>query len=308
MKLISGSGNLPLAAAVAQQLDTRLVARDLSRFPDGELHVTLQESVRGDDAYVIQPTGPPVEERLFELLLITDACRRAGAARVTAVMPYFGYARQDRRGGGREPVVARLVADLIGAAGVARVLAVDLHTVSLEGFFSVPVEHLTAAPILIESIRRRLVPHSVLVSPDLGAAKLVERFATVLRLPLAVVHKHRVSGEQVHASAVAGDVRDLAPFIVDDMISTGGTIEAAIGALRAAGSRPPIGVAATHGVLSGTAIERLAGLGVGPVIVTDSLPLPRSDTLEVVSLAPLLADAIDRLHHGRSLDGLILHE
>jgi ribose-phosphate pyrophosphokinase len=310
-KLIAGQANEPLAESIARHLNVRLSSRKIHRFPDGELHVEIEDSVRGDDVYVIQPTGPPVEERVFELLFLADACRRAGAAGVTAVVPYFGYARQDRRASGRAAVGARVVADLLVAAGIQRVVAVDLHAAALEGFFAVPLEHLTAVPALLDRVRGRVSPSgSVVVAPDLGAAKLAERYAAALDLPVAIVHKRRVSGEEVRVRAIAGDVRGRAPIIVDDMISTGGTIEAATESLLASGCRPEISVAVTHGVLAGTALDRLARLQMRPLIVTDSLKLPATGNLpiEVASIAPLLADAIDRLHHRRSMSEIILRE
>jgi ribose-phosphate pyrophosphokinase len=309
-KLAAGRDRRPYRS-IARQLNVRLSGRKIHRFPDGELHVELEDSVRGDDVYVIQPTGPPVEERVFELLFLTDACRRAGAAAVTAVIPYFGYARQDRRASGRAAVGARLVADLLVAAGIQRVVSLDLHAASLEGFFAVPLEHLTAVPVLLDRLRGRVSPSgSVVVAPDLGAAKLAERYAAQLELPVAIVHKRRVSGQEVRVRAIAGDVRDRAPIIVDDMISTGGTVEAAVEALLAAGRRPEISVAVTHGVLAGTALDRLARLGMRALIISDSLKLPATASLplEVASIAPLLADAIDRLHHHRSLSEIISRE
>ncbi len=309
-RLIAGQANSPLAESIARRLNVGLVGRTIRRFPDSELQVELEEAVRGDEVYVIQPTGPPVEAWVFELLFLADACRRAGAAGVTAVMPYFGYARQDRRATGREAVGARLVADMLAAGGIDRVVALDLHVVSLEGFFAMPLEHLTAIPALLEHLRGRVSSASVIVAPDLGAAKLAERCAQTLQLPFAIVHKRRVSGEQVRVRGIAGDVRDRSPIIVDDMISTGATIEAAVGALLSAGCRPEFCVAATHGVLVGAARDRLARVGVRSLIVTDSLSISpgESPPLEVVSVAPLLADAIDRLHHRRSLSDLVKHE
>ena len=310
LKLIAGNANVPLAENIAHALDVPLSNRDIYRFPDGELHVEIQETVRGDDVYLIQPTGPPVEERLFELLLLADACRRAGAASVTAVVSYFGYARHDRRASGREAVGARLVADLIGAARVNRVVALDLHVTSLEGFFPVPVEHLTAVPRLLEQVRCRVTDNSIVVAADLGAAKLAERYASALGVPAAIVHKRRLSGEQVRVRAIAGEVRGRVPLIIDDMISTGGTVEAAVKALVEAGAVPEVDVVATHGVLVGAAIERLAGCGVRGLIVTDSVMIPDTQALplEVVSVGSLLADAIGRLHRGQSLAALIRHE
>jgi ribose-phosphate pyrophosphokinase len=265
--------------------------------------------VRGRDVYLVQPTGPPVDEHLMELLMLADASRRAGAARVTAVMPYFGYARQDRRAHGREPVGARLVADLIRTAGIERVVAIDLHSAALEGFFSMPLEHLSAVPTLAEAARALVGLDAVIVAPDLGAAKLADRYADLLDLPVAIVHKARISGEQVRVRRITGDVLDRQPIVVDDMISTGGTIEAAATALLAAGAAPEIMVVATHALLVGAAEERLARAGVRRLIATDSVPptaggrLPR----ETVSVAWLLADAISRLHRDLSLTDLIAH-
>jgi ribose-phosphate pyrophosphokinase len=309
-RLIAGQANPPLAESIARCLNVQLVGRTIRRFADGELHVELEEAVRGDVIYVIQPTGPPVDAWVFEMLFLADACRRAGAASVIAVIPYFGYARQDRRATGREAVGARLVADMLAAGGIDRVVAVDLHLVSLEGFFAVPLEHLTAVPAIVERLRARVTAASVIVAPDLGAAKLAEHFAQALHLPVAIVHKRRLTGEQVRVRAITGEVRGRAPIVVDDMISTGGTIEAAVAALLSAGCQPDLCVAATHGVLVGAALERLARLRIRALIVSDSLAIPTVDSppLEVVSIAPLLADAIDRLHHRRSLGDLIKHE
>ncbi len=308
LTLFSGSANVALAEAVAGRLGTRLGRRLLQRFPDGELHVTLEEPVRGHAVYLVQPTSPPVDGHLIELCLLADACRRAGAAHVTAVIPYLGYARQDRRTRGGEPVGARVIADLIGAAGVGRVVAVDLHSAALEGFFGTPLEHLTAVPLLAEAVKASIGGRGVVVAPDLGAVKLAERYARILNQPVATVHKVRVSGTEVSVRAVVGEVRGRAPVVVDDMISTGGTIEAAVGALLEAGCTPDVTVAATHALLVGPAVERLRGLPMRRLVVTDSvalgpdLPLP----LEVAELGPLLAEAIDALHRGRPLGGPVL--
>ncbi|HEU5041845.1 MAG TPA: ribose-phosphate pyrophosphokinase, partial [Gemmatimonadales bacterium] len=252
---------------------------------------------------------PPVEEHLFQLLLLADACRRAGAARLTAIVPYLGYGRQDRRASGREPVGARLVADLLAAAGLDRIVAVDLHSGTLEGIFTTPLEHLTAVPILCEALRPRLPADAVIVAPDLGATKLAERYARLLGLPAALVHKRRLSGERVAVRGVTGEVRDRTPLVVDDMITTGGTVEAAVGAVLEAGARPEVTVCATHGLFVGPAMERLARLPVSRLLTTDSVAAPAGGgpTLERVTLAPLLADAITRLHGDRSLAELIVH-
>jgi ribose-phosphate pyrophosphokinase len=229
--LFSGSANLPLSEAIATKLRIPLGRRELARFPDGEIHIELHASVRGQDVYLIQPTGPPVAEHLLELLLLADASRRAGAERLTAVIPYFGYARQDRRAHGREPVGARLVGDLLLANSVDRMVGVDMHTSALEGFFSIPLEHLSAASLLAEAARPHIIANTVVVAPDLGATRLAEHYATILGVPVAIVHKTRLSGHEVSVRTITGEVRDRAPLLVDDMIGTGGTIAAAVDAL-----------------------------------------------------------------------------
>jgi ribose-phosphate pyrophosphokinase len=210
--------------------------------------------------YVIQATSPPVDTHLLELLFLADACRRAGAAQITAMVPYFGYARQDRRARGREAVGARLVAELLGSSGLHRLVAVDLHTVALEGVFPIPLEHLSAVPLLVEAVRPWVTDNTVIVTPDLGAVKLAERYATALQRPLAIVHKTRLSGADVRVERIVGEVHGRVPIIVDDMISTGGTIAAASQALLAAGCAPPVMVVTTHGLLVGPAVERLRSI------------------------------------------------
>lgn len=304
-----GSANLTLAAAVAERMGMTLGSRVLTRFSDSELHIEVQESVRGRDVYLIQPTSPPVHEHLFELFMLADACRRAGAARLTAVIPYFGYARQDRRATGRDPVGARLIADLFTTSRIERVVAVDLHTAALEGFFPFPLEHLSAISILAHASASSIPAESVIVAPDLGAVKLAERYARILHMPIAVVNKIRMSGEEVKAKEVVGDVRGRPILIVDDMITTGGTIAAAVNLVRAAGAASDVTVAASHGFFVGPAQERLRVLGVKRFIVTDSVVLAADLHLpvEVVSVAPLLAEAVNRLHENRSLSDLIAH-
>lgn len=307
--MFTGSANVPLAAAVAEQLGVPLGSRFVHRFPDGELHVELQESVRGHDVYLIQSTSPPVEAHLLELWFLADACRRAGAAHLTALVPYFGYARQDRRASGREAVGARLIADLFAASGLQRLVAVDLHSAPLEGFFSIPVEHLSAVPRLAEAVRPLIPANAVVVAPDLGAVKLAERYARCLHLPMAIVDKERLTGEQVRVRRVVGRVEGCPVLVVDDMISTGGTVQAAIQALLAAGCAPEVTVAVSHALLVGPAVERLRALPVRRLLATDSVAAPAQLPVPVhgVSLAPLLAEAIQRLHYQQSLGDLILH-
>jgi ribose-phosphate pyrophosphokinase len=309
LALLCGPASEPLGGLVAEALGVAPVGCEVVRFPDGELHVQLRDTVRGRDLFLIQATSPPGEQCLLELLLIADACRRGGAGHLTAVMPYFGYARQDRRAKGREAVAARLVADLIQAGGIQRIVVVDAHTAALEGCFSIPFEHLSAAALLIEGVRPLCDDASIIIAPDFGAVHLAERFGRALGLPIAIVHKTRVSGEEVTVTGVTGDVRDRAPVIVDDMISTGGTVEAAYQALRAAGCRPELVVAATHGLFAGNANERLSLLPLRQVVVSDSVALPARVPFprQVIGLQDVLADAVRRLHEQRSLSDLIAH-
>ena len=282
---------------------------DVTRFHDTELKVEVLESVRGRDVYLVQPTSPSVDQHLIELLFFADACRRAGAAKLTAVVPYFGYARQDRRAKGREALGARLVADLIRTAGIGRVVAVDLHTPSVEGFFGVPLEHLSAVPLLARAVLPALQFDPVIFAPDVGAVKLAERYAQALQAPLAVVHKVRLSDEEVQTGGTIHEVRGRSGVVVDDMVSTGGTIEAAVKAFIALGGEPDVVVVASHGLLVGPAVERLRGLSLKSLFVTDSVEVPQNLPLpiKVVSLAPLLADAIDRMNKDQSLSDLIGH-
>ena len=215
LKILAGSANLSLAENIARNVNVKPVRRVLERFPDGELHIELQESVRGHDVYLIQPTCPPVDEHLFELLLMADACRRAGAVHLTAVIPYLGYARQDRRAHGREPLSVRLIADLLATSGIQRVVAVDLHSQGVESAFAIPVEHVSAVPILAEAVRPSVPRNAVIVSPDLGAVKMAERYAKLLDLPVAIIHKTRISGAEVSVQRIVGDVRDKQVLIVE---------------------------------------------------------------------------------------------
>ena len=307
--LLSGSANQPLARAIAQRLGVALGECEVRRHPDGELGVRVGTSVRGCDVFLVQPTSPPVETHLMELLLLADACRRAGAARVSAVVPYFGYARGDRRASGREPVATRLVADLLTASGLDRVVGVDLHTSSIEGFFTIPIEHLSAVPLLAEAVRPHVSDQSVIVAPDLGATTLAERYGNLLSLPIAIVHKSRVSGAEVVTTGITGEVAGRAPIVVDDMISTGGTILATLDALSNAGALPGAIVSASHGLLVGPAVQRLRVPATRQLLLTDSVAAVTDPAVphQTVSLAPLLADAIARLHEDRSLADLLLH-
>ena len=294
--LFGGTANPGLAEAVARELGVALGRSRVERFPDGELSVTLLDSVRRKEVYVVQPTSPPVNDHLVELLTFADVCRRAAAARVTAVVPYFGYARADRRVGHREPITASMVAALMQTAGIHHVLSVDLHTAQLEGFFQVPVDALTAVGVIAKALVGTLPDDLIVVSPDAGRVRMATDYARLLGAPVAIIIKKRESGSRTEATHLVGDVRGRACLIVDDMISSGGTLVSSIRALREAGARE-FHVAATHGLLVGDACARLEEAGVNEVVVTDTVCVPCRDwpRLRVVSLAPLLGEAIRRM-------------
>lgn len=303
--LFAASASRDLARSIGQYHDLVFSHCSTDRFPDGEVSVVLDEPVRNREVIILQATSAPVNDHLMELLALVDACRRAAAARIVAVIPYFGYARSDRRDGRRTPITASLVAALLQTAGVNHVVTLDIHTPAIEGFFHVPVDNITAAPVLASALRELTTRDSVVVAPDLGGVKLASRYAFLLDLPSAVCHKQRISPTEVSVTRITGDVRGRPCVIVDDMISTGTTIEQSVRALLHAGALPEITVAATHGVFVAGAIEKMAEAGVRRLLVSDSIASlsPKATSLEptLVSVAPLLADAIHRLTDGRSL-------
>ena len=292
--IFAGTANPSLAEAVAGQLETRLGEREIERFPDGELTVRLESSVRDRQVFIVQPTAPPVNDHLVELLAFADACRRASAGRITAVVPYFGYARGDRRSAPREPIMASLVAEVMQCAGIQHLVLLDVHTPQMEGFFRIPVDHLSAVAALCDSLGDQLPEGAVVVSPDAGRIQMAKEYARRLHAPLAILLKHRKSATQTEATRLIGDVRNRVCLIIDDMIATGGTIVESVRALREAGARPEFYVAATHGLMLGTACAQFTSAGVQTVFVTDSVVPP--DTcgrrLQVTTVAPLLASAI----------------
>jgi ribose-phosphate pyrophosphokinase len=295
--ILCGNASRSLAAAVADSVGVPLGAAVVERFPDGEVSVEIRDPVRDKDVFVIQSTAPPVNDHLMELLAIVDACRRASAGRIFAVIPYFGYARSDKRRDRREPISARLVADLLQTAGTDHIITIDLHASQIEGFFRIPVDSLTAVSILCDALRRRLPGDAVVVSPDAGRLKMATDYAQALGTPVVLLHKTRETGADTHVTHLVGDVRERSCLIVDDMISTGGTIIEAVAKLLEMGARPDIAVAATHGVLLGGAKAKLASVPIGDLFVTDSIerqpgPWPH---LHVVSVAPFLGNAIRRL-------------
>jgi ribose-phosphate pyrophosphokinase len=305
--VIPGSAHRSLSEDIARELQSDLASCLLQRFPDGEQQVEIQASLRGRPVFVVQPLGPPVGEHLLELLLLADACHRAGAGSVTAVVPYVGYARQDRIAKEGQPLGAKVLAKALGTGGFSQVIAVDLHSPVVASCVQAPMAHLTAIPALVEALRPQVRKDSVVVSPDLGAVKLAEAYARLLGLPLAVVHKIRVSGAEVAVRSVVGDVRGKRPLLVDDMISTGATVEAAIDALLAHGCERDITVAATHGLFVGQAVDRLNRPELVRTLATDSLPPPPRvpARFQVVRLAPLIAEAVRRLIGARGLDELL---
>jgi ribose-phosphate pyrophosphokinase len=293
---------------VERDLGYRFAVATIERFPDGEVSVRLDDPVRGQEVILLAATAPPVNDHLVELLALADACRRADAARIVALVPYFGYARSDRRDGRRTPIMASLVAELAERAGIDHVVTVDVHTPAVEGFFRIPVDNLTAVPALAAALAQRSAnasDNAVIVAPDLGAVRLANRYATKLDLPVAVCHKRRLGGAEVSVARITGDVSGRRCIIIDDMISTGGTIVEAVRALNEAGALPEHIVAATHGVLVSGALDKMAEAGVRALFVSDSIEMPVSKgarlTPTVVSVAPLLTTAIRRLLDGGSL-------
>ena len=309
LKVFSGRSNRPLAEKICRRLEIGLGSAEVRDFADGEIRVNINESVRGSDAFVIQSTHPPAEN-LLELLLMIDALRRASAERITAVIPYFGYARQDRKDEPRVPLSSKLVANLIVHAGADRVLTVELHAEQIQGFFDIPVDHLYSTPVFLESLERLKKTELVVVAPDTGRAHRARGFARRLGtdIPIAIIDKRRSGPNQSEAVNVVGEVAGLTAFIYDDMIDTGGTLVAAADALLERGARTVL-AAATHGVFSGPAVGRIADSVITRVTVTDTIdqkPERRNEKIEVLSVAPLLAEAILRIHRGDSVSSLFI--
>jgi len=306
LKLIAGSANPELAARISEILDVQLTDPRLRRFPDGEINVKIEDSMRGHDVFVIQPTCPPVNENLMELFIILDALRRASAGRITAVIPYYGYARKERKSQPREPISAKLIANFITLAGADRVLLMDLHADAIEGFFDVPTDHLTAHKILASYLKERGLGRCAVVSPDAGGAKRAESMARLLAAPLVFVYKRRPRDEVSEVLEMAGEVEGKDCVVVEDIISTGGTIVEVARALKRNGAGRVI-IACSHPVLTTGAVERLRAAPVDDVVVTNSIPVPeekQGPPITVLSVAPLLAEAIVRVHENRSVSEL----
>jgi len=310
IKIFTGSANRPLADAIGRYVDVPLGQAEIGRFSDGEVQVEITENVRGGDVFVIQSICTPGNDHLMELLLMLDAFKRASARRITAVVPYYGYARQDRKVAPRVPISAKLVADLITTAGASRVLTVDLHAGQIQGFFDVPVDNVYATPVLLEYLRGRIGRRDVtVISPDAGGVERARAFAKRLDANLAIIDKRRARPNEVAEMQIIGEVDGRVAVIVDDMVDTAGTLAAAAEAVRGAGA-PLVLACATHPVLSGNAIPRLAKSSIDELIVTDTIPLRPEATklakLHVLSVAPLLGEAIRRTHEEASISSLFI--
>ena len=309
LKVFSGRANLPLADKIARHLGDVLGKITLSNFPDGETQVRIEEDVRGRDVFVVQPTCPPVNENWMELLVMLDAFKRASPGRITAVLPYYGYARQDRKDVGRVPITAKLVADLLTTAGADRVLALDLHAAQLQGFFDIPVDHLHAGPVINEYVRKLQIPlrDFVVLSPDEGAVKKSLVYQKKLGGAIAIVDKRRSSAtETKQVNLIGASLENKVVVIFDDMISTAGSVVGAANIAKKNGARE-IYACATHGVFCGAAIQNIKGSPLKQVIITDSIPLPPEKQLPNIvqlSVAPLIAETIKRIHNNESVSVL----
>ncbi|MHB1987724.1 MAG: ribose-phosphate diphosphokinase [Acidimicrobiales bacterium] len=305
LELVSGRSHPELAEEIASCLGVTLGDINLREFADSELHCRYGSSIRGVDLFIVQTHAAPVNDSIMEMLVMIDAAKRASAKRITAVCPYYGYSRQDRKSTGREPITAKLVADLLSVAGADRIVSVDLHSGQIQGFFDGPVDHLTAAPVLVDYLQRHASGDMVVVSPDAGRVKVSERFSQQLGADLAIVHKRRPRGslEEVEALEVVGNVRDRRCVIIDDQIGTASTVCAAAERLVEEGATD-VWAMATHAILAGPALDRLKAAPISRVIVTNTLPVPeerRIDKLEVISVARIIADAIDAVFEDTSV-------
>ncbi len=306
LRVFSGNAHPAIADAICAELVIDAGDAVVTRFPDGECDIKVNCDVRGADCFVIQPTCPPVNENLVELLVMIDCLRRASADRITAVIPYFGYARKDRKDEGRVPITAKLVANMITEAGAHRVLTVDLHAAQIQGFFDIPVDHLYARPAFLPVLRKLELENLVVVSPDVGGTKLCRAYSKALSASLAIVDKRRVSGSETKVENLVGEVKGKTALVVDDLISTGGSISDAARVIKEHGAEK-VFLLATHGVLCGNAIERLNDAPVERIFLSDSIPIPddrRPERVQVASLAPMLAKAIDSIHRSESVSRL----
>ena len=306
IKLFACNSNIPLAEKIAAQLGLPLSKCTVGTLSDGEINVSIGETVRGSDVFIIQSTCTPVNDNLMELLIMIDAMKRASAGRITAVIPYFGYARQDRKSKSRDPISAKLVADLISAAGADRVLTMDLHAAQIQGFFNIPLDHLEGMPILSQYIERKELDDLVIVSPDLGSVNRARKIANRLDVPIAIIDKRRPKPNVSEIMNIIGDIKDKNLLIIDDIIDTAGTLCNAANALKERGAKS-VRACATHGILSGPAIERIRDSALEELILLDTIPLAEDKKLgkiKVETVAPLFAQAIQRIYADQSVSTL----
>lgn len=305
MKVFSGNSNLPLANAIAKAMGIPLGKSTVSAFPDGETFVKIDENVRGEDVFLLQSSSPPTNHNLMELFIMMDALRRASASRITAVLPFYGYARQDRKDQPRVPITAKLVANLLVAAGANRVLTVDLHAQQIQGFFDIPVDHLYAAPVMYDYLKRKNLPDLVVVSPDVGGLKMAHAYAQVLEAGLAIVAKRRKSATEVESLAIIGEIRGKNVLMVDDLTETAGTLTQAAELLHRRGAKQIL-ACVSHALLNDMGIERLRKSRIDELITTDTVLRPAIEGIRITSLsvAGLLAEAIQRIHKNLSVTSL----
>jgi ribose-phosphate pyrophosphokinase len=311
LKVFSGSSNPALTSEVCQYLDIPVGGSRISKFPDGEKLIRIEDDVRGRDCFVVQSTCQPVDEHLVELLIYLDCLRRASARRITAVIPYYGYARQDRKDEGRVPITAKMVANVITTAGADRVLAIDLHAHQLQGFFDIPVDHLTGELVLSRYFKDKRIADLTVVSPDVGNIKTASRYASHLNGDLAIIHKRRISGSQVQAGELIGEVEGCNVLMCDDIIATAGTICSAAALVKQRGAKN-VYVGVTHGVFAGPALERLMKAPIDEVVVTNTIPqteeAKKIGKIKVLSVAAMLGEAIKRIHRHESVSSLFSGE
>ncbi len=306
IKVFTGNAHPQLAKEICQNIGIPLGKAEVGRFSDGEIAINIGESVRGADVYVVQPTCTPANNYLMELLIMIDALKRASAGRITAVIPYYGYARQDRKTKARDPITAKLVADLISVAGADRLLSMDLHAAQIQGYFNIPVDHLLGAPILAEYFKDKNLQEAVVVSPDVGSVARARNFANIMNLPIAIVDKRRPKANVSEVVNVIGDIKDKDVIIIDDILDTAGTMTGGATALKKMGARR-IYACCTHPVLSGPAIERIKNSEIEEVVVLNTIPLSpdkRIDKIVSLSVAPIFAEAITRIYEDLSVSKL----
>ena len=305
MKIFSGTSNRPLAEAIVQSIGTELGKCNVSSFPDGETFAKIDENVRGEDVYVVQSTSPPTNHNLMEMFIIMDAMRRASASRITAVIPFYGYARQDRKDQPRVPITAKLVANLLVAAGANRILTMDLHAQQIQGFFDIPVDHLYAAPVIYEYLKKKKIPDLVVVSPDVGGLKMAYAYSQFLEAGLAIVAKRRKSPSEVESMAIIGEIEGKNVLMVDDMTETAGTLTRAADLLANKGARQ-IYACVSHAILNELGIQRLRKSRIDELITTDTVLRPKIDGVNIttLSVAGLLGEAIKRIHCNSSVTSL----